>query len=113
AAIVLSQIEQQNVATIARAERALRAALSSDSLDERMLDGLFREDVRRLRYAIYARHGRVFHERWIQDWVARLEGYAPDPNYSDARLSAIERANLATLAAYEQFAVGEHDAPEG
>jgi hypothetical protein len=113
AAIALSEIEQQNVATIVRAERELRASLSTDSLDERMLDGLFREDARRLRFRIYARHGRVFRDRWIQAWVSQLEGYAPDPAYSDARLNAIERANLATLAAYERIAPGEHDAPEG
>jgi hypothetical protein len=113
AVIVLSEVEQRNVATIVRAEREQRASLSTVSLDERMLDGLFREDVRLLRYQVYARHGRVFRERWIQDWVAQLEGYQPDAGYSDARLSPVERANLAILAAYEQFAAGEHDAPEG
>ena len=112
-AVQLSSTERTNVATIAGAERELRAALSTDSLTQAQLEGLFREDARRLRWSIYARHGRVFHDRWIQDWVETLEHYRPDPGYDDSRLTPVERANLATLSAYEHVALGETDVPEG
>lgn len=111
--VKLSPVEQRNVATIAGYERALRDSLRSAPLDTLLLAGLFAEDARRLRLEIYARHGRVFRRRWEQDYVASLPGYRPDPGYSDARLSAVERANVAALVRYENTAASVRDAVEG
>jgi hypothetical protein len=109
----LSPMEQRNVATIAAYERALRDSLRTRPLDPALLEGLFAEDARRLRLGILARHGRVFRRRWEQDYVASLSGYRPDPGYSDARLSDLERANIAAIVAYEKTAASVRDAVEG
>ena len=111
--VTLSPMEQRNVATIAAYERALRDSLHTAPLDPTLLDGLFAEDARRLRLEIYARHGRAFHRRWEQDYVAGLPGYRPDTSFTDARLSEIERANIAALVRYEKTAASVMDAVEG
>ena len=109
----LSPMEQRNVATIAAYEHAIRDSLHTAPLDSTLLYGLFAEDARRLRLEIYARHGRIFRRRWEQDYVASLPGYRADPGYSDARLTEIERANLAALVRYEKTAASVMDAVEG
>ena len=109
----LTPLDQRNVATIAAYERALRDSLRTAPLDSTLLYGLFAEDARRLGLEIYARHGRVFRRRWEQDFVASLPGYRADPGYSDARLTEMERANLAALVRYEKTAASVMDAVEG
>ncbi len=109
----LIEMDQRNVATIAAAERALRDALHSRPLDVSLLESMFVEDTRRLRLEIYARHGRVFRRRWMQDFVASRPGYRPDVNYSDAMLNDVERVNIASIVAYEVTAASIMDAVEG
>jgi hypothetical protein len=109
----LTATEQRNVATIAAYERKLRASLSREPLDPALLEGMYLEDARRLRLELYARHGRVFARKWMQDYVAGLEGYRPDPHYSAGELGPTERANLAVIAAYEKHAASVTDAVEG
>lgn len=109
----LTPVEQRNVATIAAYERTLRESLRTAPMDSTLLEGLFAEDVHRLALELYARHGRVFHRRWEQDYVAGLPGYHPDPSYTDARLTEIERANIAALVRYEKTAASVMDAVEG
>jgi hypothetical protein len=74
---------------------------------------LFVEDVRKMRDEIYARHGKVFKDPWTQKYFASLDWYKPDPKYSDASLSAIEKQNLVTIAAYEKKAVSAMSTIEG
>lgn len=100
----LSFMEQRNVATIDAYERSLHDSLRTRVLEPSLIEGLLAEDARRLRLEIYARHGRVFLRRWEQDYVASLPGYHPDPSYTDARLSEVERANIAAIAEYEKTA---------
>jgi hypothetical protein len=111
--VVLSAIEQRNVATISAHERTLRDSLRTRPLDPALLEGLYAEDARRLRLEIYARHGRVFRRRWEQDFVASRPGYRPDPGYSEAMLADVERANIAAIVAYEKTAASVMDAVEG
>jgi hypothetical protein len=112
-AVALSPMEQRNVATIVAYERALRDSLHTVPLDTTLLIGMFAEDARRLRLEMVARHGRVFRRKWEQDYVASLPGYRPDPGDTDARLTAIERANIAAIVAYEKTATSVMDAVEG
>src|SRR5262249_30996189 len=113
ARVALSPIERRNVATIAAYEGTLRDSLRLRPLDPALLDGMFVEEARQLRLEIYARHGRVFRTKWMQDYVAGLPGYRPDPGYSDDQLNAFERANIAALVANEKTAASVMDAVEG
>ena len=73
----------------------------------------FLEDARKLRQEIYARHGKVFKDRWLQKYFQSFDWYKPNPRYSDAVLSAVERQNVASIAAYEKKATSVMDAIEG
>jgi hypothetical protein len=74
---------------------------------------MFLEDARKLRQEIYARHGKVFKDRWLQKYFASFDWYTPNPKYSDSVLSAVERQNIASIAAYEKKATSVLDAVEG
>jgi len=111
--VELSPIEKRNVATIAAYEATLRDSLRSRPLDPGWIQDMFLEDARRLRLAIYARHGRVFRRKWEQDYAASLPGYRADPDYTDDRLNEFERANIAALVEYEKTAASVMDAVEG
>ena len=74
---------------------------------------MFLEDARKLRQEIYARHGKVFKDRWLQKYFQSFDWYKPNPRYSDAALSAVERQNIAAIAAYEKKATSVLDAVEG
>ena len=112
-AVALAPMDRRNVETIAAYEHALRDSLHVAPMDSTLLWGLFAEDAHRLALEVYARHGRVFRRRWEQDYVTSLPGYRPDPGYTDARLTAIERANIAALVRYEKTAQSVMDAVEG
>ena len=78
-----------------------------------LLQGLFVEDVRKMRDEIYARHGKVFKDPWTQKYFASFDWYKANPNYSDASLSPVEKGNLAVIAAYEKKAVTAMSTIEG
>ena len=113
AAVELTPLDQRNVATIAAYERSLRESLDSAPIDTTLLWGLFAEDAHRLAIEVYARHGRVFRRKWEQDYVSKLAGYQPDPGYTDARLTEIERTNIAALVRYEKNASSIRGGVEG
>jgi hypothetical protein len=73
-------------------ERELTAAQISD---------LSRRDLRLARNTIFARYGRAFQSPILQDWFSQKAWYAVDPKYSDSRLTAVDKANLALLQARE------------
>ena len=66
-----------------------------------------------MRQEIYARHGKVFKESWLQKYFASFDWYKADPNFSDALLSEVEKKNIATIAAYEKSAVTAMSTIEG
>ena len=109
----LSEIEKKNVETIVKYENRLREELSTKAVSKSLLDGLFLEDARKLRNEIYARHGKVFKEKWLQKYFSSFDWYKPDPNFSEKSLSSIEKKNAATILAYEREATSVMDAIEG
>jgi len=109
----LSATERKNIDTIVAYERKLKDSLSAQPITPGLLEGMFLEDARKLRNEIYARHGRVFKDRWLQKYFASFDWYKPNPNYTDAALTAVERQNAATIAAYEKKATSVMAAVEG
>ncbi|MDQ3919284.1 MAG: YARHG domain-containing protein [Acidobacteriota bacterium] len=109
----LSATEKKNIDTIVLYERKLKDSLSAQPIPAGLLEGMFLEDARKLRNEIYARHGKVFKDRWLQKYFASFDWYKPNPGYTDAALTAVERQNVAAIAAYEKKATSVMDAVEG
>jgi hypothetical protein len=109
----LSAIEKKNVDIIVNYERKVKESLSAQPLPKGLLEGMFLEDARKLRQEIYARHGKVFKDKWLQKYFASFDWYKPNPKYSDAALTEVERQNAASIAAYEKKAASVLDAVEG
>jgi YARHG domain len=109
----LSPIEKQNVELIVKYERNLHDELTTRPITRGMLEGMFREDARKLRNEIYARHGMVFKEKELRNYFSSLDWYRPDPKYTDASLTAVERKNATLILAYERKADSVNDAIEG
>jgi len=109
----LSDTEKKNIETIVAYERKVKDSLSSQPIPKGLLEGMFLEDARKLRNEIYARHGKVFKDKWLQKYFASFDWYKPNQRYSDATLTAVERQNAAAIAAYEKQATSVLDAVEG
>jgi YARHG domain len=109
----LSAVEKKNIETIVAYERKIKDDLSRRPITKGLLEGMFLEDARKLRQEIYARHGKVFKDRWLQKYFQSFDWYRPNPKYSDAVLSKVERQNVASIAAYEKKATSVLDAVEG
>jgi len=109
----LSETEQKNIQTIVAYENKIKESLSTTPVTEALFEGMFLEDARKLRNEIYARHGKVFKDRWLQGYFKSFSWYKPNPKYSDAALTAVERQNAAAIAAYEKKATSVLDAVEG
>lgn len=105
--------EKANVETIVAYEKKIHDNLSSKPVTRALLEGLFVEDASQMRQEIYARRGKVFKEPWLQKYFSSFDWYKPDPNFTDASLSAVEKANIATIAAYEKKAVSAASVIEG
>lgn len=94
---------------IAKSERdaALRNPLEDPSVLDRKLKpaqiaDLSRRDLRIARNTIFARHGRQFQSPVLAAWFAQKGWYDIDPNYSDAMLTEIDKANINLLKAREE-----------
>ena len=107
----LSAIEKQNLDTIAlavmrRDKRSVSPGLmnlfQTTPLTERMLANVSINDLRLLRNEIYARHGRPFQTSWLAEYFRSEPWYAPRQDFSDADLSATERANIALITKREE-----------
>jgi len=109
----LSGNDKLNVETIVKYENKLHQDLSTSPITRALLDGLFIEDASQMRQEIYARHGKVFKEPWLQKYFSSFDWYKVDPNFSDALLSEVEKKNIATIAAYEKSAVTAMSTIEG
>ncbi|HEX8688451.1 MAG TPA: YARHG domain-containing protein [Pyrinomonadaceae bacterium] len=109
----LSETDRKNIETIVAYERRLKEGLSTTPVTNALLEGMFLEDARKLRNEIYARHGKVFKDRWLQGYFKSFDWYRPDPKYTDAALTQVERQNAAAIAAYEKKATSVLDAVEG
>ena len=109
----LSGYDKQNVETIVRYETKIHEGLSTTPVARALLDGLFLEDAMQMRQEIYARHGKVFKEPWLQKYFSSFAWYKADPNFNDDALSEVEKKNIATIAAYEKKAVTAMSTIEG
>jgi hypothetical protein len=109
----ISGNDKTNIETIVKYETMVHDQISKNPITRALLEGLFLEDVKKMREEIYARHGKVFKDPWTQKYFASLDWYKPNPNYSDASLSAVEKANLVVIAGYEKKAVTAMSTIEG
>ncbi len=100
----LSAVETQNVATIVAAETQLHDSLATQPLHAELLANMFIEDAAKLREEIYARHGKIFTDRWTNDYFCSFKWYKPDPKFTPKSLSAVEKTNVTTILAYEKEA---------
>jgi hypothetical protein len=108
--VELSPIEQKNLAVILKAEQQIHEEVSAKPIMERLLRGMYLEDARKLRNEIYARRGKVFQSKWMNDYFASFTWYKPDPKFDEKILTPVERRNLRTILAYERKALSEADA---
>ena len=109
----LSGSDKLNVETIVRYESKLHQGLSDTPISRALLEGLFLEDAVQMRQEIYARHGKVFKEPWLQKYFSSFDWYKADANFTDAALTEVEKKNIATIAAYEKRAVTAMSTIEG
>lgn len=109
----LSGSDKVNVETIVRYENKIHQGLSTTPITRALLEGLFLEDAVQMRQEIYARHGKVFKEPWLQKYFSSFDWYKADSNFSEAALTEVEKKNIATIAAYEKRAVTAMSTIEG
>ena len=109
----MSGPDKTNVETIVAYENKLHNQLSTKPITRALLQGLFIEDVRKMRDEIYARRGKTFSNKWTQKYFESLDWYKADPGFTDASLTLIEKRNVATIAAYEKRAVSALSVIEG
>ncbi|HSR98216.1 MAG TPA: YARHG domain-containing protein [Kofleriaceae bacterium] len=65
------------------------------------LSNLSRRDLRILRNTIYARHGRQFKSKLLQEYFDTMEWYKPDPAFTDKRLNKIDVINVRMIKSVE------------
>ncbi|HKG61375.1 MAG TPA: YARHG domain-containing protein [Pyrinomonadaceae bacterium] len=109
----LSGNDKLNVETIVKYENKIHQELSTTPITRALLDGLFVEDASQMRQEIYARHGKVFKEPWLQKYFSSFDWYKADANFTEASLTEVEKKNIATIAAYEKRAVTAMSTIEG
>jgi hypothetical protein len=109
----ISGSDKTNIETIVAYENKLHNSISTKPITRALLQGLFVEDVRKMRDEIYARHGKVFKDPWTQKYFASFDWYKANPSYSDAQLSAVEKRNLVIIGGYEKRAVTAMSTIEG
>ena len=66
------------------------------------LEGFSKPALRIWRNAIYARHGRTFKSEDLQALFNEYVWYSPDENYSDEKLSDIDKANIKLIQEFEK-----------
>jgi hypothetical protein len=109
----ISGSDKTNIETIVGYETKVHNSISAKPITAALLQGLFVEDVRKMRDEIYARHGKVFKDQWTQKYFQSFDWYKANPSYTDAQLSAVEKSNLLVIAGYEKRAVTAMSTIEG
>jgi hypothetical protein len=109
----ISGPDKTNIETIVAYENKLHNSISDKPITASLLQGLFVEDVRKMRDEIYARHGKVFKDQWTQKYFQSFDWYKANPGYTDAQLSAVEKNNLVVIGNYEKRAVTAMSTIEG
>src|ERR1700741_433544 len=109
----ISGNDKVNVETIVKFENRIHQELSSKPITRALLEGLFLEDASQMRQEIYARHGKMLKETWLQKYFSSFDWYKADPSFTDDALTEVEKKNIATIAAYEKRAVTAMSTIEG
>ncbi len=110
----LTGSDKTNVETIVAYENRIHDDLSKKAITPSLLQGLFVEDAAKMRYEIYARRGKVFtKEPWYNTYFSSFAWYRPDPEFTDDKLTALEKRNIAAITAYEKKAVSSMSVIEG
>jgi hypothetical protein len=106
--------DKQNVETIVAYENKIHDDLGRKPVTRTLLEGLFIEDAVKMRQEIYARRGKVFtKEPWFQTYFESFAWYKANPEFTETQLTALEKRNIATIAAYEKKAVSAMSVIEG
>jgi hypothetical protein len=87
---------QTDVVGRAEAKVVRGSLLSNDDLT-----ALSREELRRLRNAVYARHGRMFDSAELQRYFDSRPWYRPRYDYNESELTDTDRANIRLIQAAE------------
>jgi hypothetical protein len=111
--VKLNPFEEKNVALILKKETEIHDGLTSKPVTQDLLDGLWLEDVQRLRNEIYARHGKIFRSKWMQSYFESFPWYKRNPKYSEKLLTKQERDNLKVIFGYESSAESQFNQTEG
>lgn len=81
--------------------RAEAKVVRGTPLEENDLPALARDQLRRLRNAVYARHGRTFDSADLQRYFDSRPWYKPRYDYNESSLTATDRANIKLIQATE------------
>ncbi|MCW5946523.1 MAG: YARHG domain-containing protein [Fimbriimonadales bacterium] len=103
----LNDIESKSLSAVLQAEERLRQSVSNRVIDERILHGMFLEEADKLINEIYARHGKVFSDKWLQSYFESQSWYKRNPRFSESQLSDVEKENIRLLAEHKESAANE------
>jgi hypothetical protein len=109
----LSGSDKLNVETIVSYENKLHQGLSNTPITRALLEGLFLEDAVQMRQEIYARHGKVFKEPWLQKILFKPRLVQSRFKLHRCLFDRSGEKNIATIAAYEKRAVTAMSTIEG
>ena len=112
-AIKLNTTEQKNVDLLASYEAKIREWFSNNVVTDDTIGALFAEDLRVLRNEIYARHGRVFKDKKLQQYFEEQSWYKANPEFMDNQLNEVEVQNLAKIKEAEETATSKFAEAEG
>lgn len=82
---------------------------STKKLTENDLKNLKKLELEILRNTIYARHGYTFKKKSYRQFFDSVEWYIPVSENVDAKLTALEKANIKLLERFEQYAKDNYD----
>lgn len=77
--------------------------LDKNYITQRDLDFLSSVNINLLKNAIYARHGYIFEDSYLNTYFINKEWYRPDPTFSMDSLNEIEKKNVEMLSQEEQY----------
>jgi len=106
---VLNAAERRNLAILDSLQHGGGEVLSARAMGsyhntpitDSMIAGASLWQLRILRNAVYASYGRRFETPWLQRYFYMHSWYAPDPTFTESRLTSTDRANIALIVAAE------------
>ena len=81
---------------------ALQITDTKELLPTSLFESYSAWELRIARNAIFARHGRRFQTKLLNDYFLTWPWYRPDPEYHVSRLTEVERANAETILEIEK-----------